>query len=587
MDNKRKISIKTKIIASNLIVVTVTILVLSVFVYQYFSKILLDNAIRDNQKSLEEITKQLDSIEYQMSYIADYIITDTTVAEYAHVDYSENLKEINDDIYNMKEVLTRFVVLNEYLSGIYLLRDDGISFTNNADFDQEYVNQYISMLLKGKEAEEWDNRRFTGIHELYANNADKKMKVITYIARYNNITYANERNYLFLDVSYDTIVNTINQGNNEFDSILLLNKENKVYYGRPNIEENVYRRLIESETSKMIEEDDNIYILNTDKNSNWKTIVTISKAKLFSTITPVQIAFIFAVLLSYAFIIGTTVPILSGIIRPIRRLSNGMRLVGKGDYKVKVQVRSRDEIEELAEGFNHMTTKIEKSIEESIQHEKTKRRLQLDLLMNQINPHFIYNTLNTVIYMAHAGKTEEVTDITHSLINVLQDSVKLGKKSISDFIYVELEIVKNYMKIQKYRYPEMFQFEVFCEERLHKQLIPKMVIQPLVENALFHGVCLSEHPCKIEVAIKSIEDSEGLNDKMEISITDDGIGMDEEALRNCFIKKEEAGSSNKTRGIGLSNIKERLQFIYGANHSIEVISKPNQGTKIRIKIPIA
>jgi two-component system, sensor histidine kinase YesM len=585
MKIKKRISIKTKIIASCMIGIASIILVLGIVVYQYFSKILLNSAINDNQERLEEISDQLDSIEYQISYIADYIITDTAVAEYTHVDRKDSLAEINEDFYNMKDVLTRFVVINEYLTGISLLRDDGVAFTNSANLDSNYVSDYIQELLNKREMEKRENRRFTNVHEVYANNIDKRMKVITYIARYKNIIYSGQTNYLFLDVPYDSIVDIMKQGENEFDSVILLNKENEVYYGDVKLENEVYRQLMESDTSKMIKEDDYIYILNINKNSNWKTMVSISKSKLFQTITPVMIAFVVALVLGFMIITLILIPILSGIIKPIKQLSAGMKLVSKGNYKTKVNVHSNDEIEELAAGFNYMTTKIETSIEESVQYEKTKKNLQLELLMNQINPHFIYNTLNTVIYMAHADKTEAVEDVTYSLIKVLQDSVKIGKDSICDYISVEIEIVKNYMRIQKYRYPDMFEFVVECDNSLLEKMIPKMLIQPLVENALFHGVCLSERFCHITVSIKRITDEEE-KDRIELCIQDDGIGMDEKTLNSSFLKKQKTIGSNQTRGIGLFNIKERLEFIYGHNYTIEITSQQNKGTKVFIAIPV-
>ena len=584
MYKKVKRSIKTKIIMVNLIVITIVLLILAFFIYQYFSEVLLESAIKDSQNRVEEISQQLDAMEYQLSYIADYIITDTAVAEYAHVNRTQNIKQINDDIYTMKKVLTRFVVLNEYLSGIYLLRDDNISFTNNANFDRDYVDHYVAELLENQKKEKLGNRRFSEIHQVYANNIDKKMEVLTYIVKYNNITYANEENYLLLDVEYKTIIDIMEQGRPEFDNLLLLNKENKVFYGEQLENNQIFNELIQGGTSKIVDENNYIYIFHMNDKSNWKYIVTIQKAELLKTIMPVIIAILMTILISYVIIIGTTVPILSGIINPIKQLTLGMNQVAKGDYNINLHVHSGDEVEALAEGFNMMTSKIEHSIEESVQHERIKRKLQLDLLMNQINPHFIYNTLNAVIYMAHAKKTKAIEEITYSLINVLRDSVKLGKESIKDSIYVELEIIKNYMCIQKYRYPEQFEFYIECEEDLLNVNIPKMVIQPLVENALFHGVCLSDKKCSIRIAIKKITSNEG--NKIKIQIEDDGIGMQEEVLKNCFQQRKVDTNTNQTRGIGLNNIKERLIFLYGANQQINIDSRINQGTLVEIIIPI-
>ena len=585
MKNRIRPGIKGKLILSIMGVITSIILILGIVVYQNFSKILLDNAIKDNQKRLEEITEQLDSIESQMAYIADYIITDNAVAEYTHAGYDETHAQINEDIYNMKSILTRFVVINQYLTGISLLRDDGVAFTNSADLDREYVHNYVMGLLKDKEAKKLDNRRFTNYHKIYANNIKKSMNVITYIARYTNIAYPGEVNYLFLDVPYDAIIKIMEQGESEFDKVILLNKENTVYYGDTDLPEGIYQKLSKDETSQMIEEGENIYILNIGENSNWKTIVSISKSKLFAAITPVMYAFVIAFIVCFLVLTLILITILSGIIKPLKNLAQGMRQVSKGDYNVRIHVNSKDEIEELAEGFNHMTSKIEQSIADSIQHEKTKRKLQLDLLMNQINPHFIYNTLNTVIYMAHDQKTQAVEDVTYSLINVLKDSVKIGKESICDYIHVELEIIKNYMKIQQYRYPDSFLFRVEYDEELSNLLIPKMVIQPLVENALFHGVCLCEHACEICVTIKKVITREE-TEQIEICVWDNGVGMDEDTLNQCLQAKGNLKDNNQTRSIGLSNIIERLNFIYGKSQSIQIYSKLDEGTKVTITVPV-
>ncbi|GEM_PF-3296405 len=585
MKNRFKPGIKGKIILSTMVIIASIILVLGIVVYRNFSNILLDNAIKDNQKRLEEITEQLDSIENQMAYIADYIITDHSVAEYTHAESGRTQAEINDDVYNMKSILTRFVVINQYLTGISMLRDDGVAFTNHANLDRDYVSNYVSNLLKAKEEKNTDNRRFTNYHKIYANNIEKSMNVITYIARYNNINYPDEVNYLFLDVPYDTIIKIMEQGESEFDRVILLNRENEVYYGKTDLPTGVYEKLSTGETSGMLEEGENIYILNIGENSNWKTIVSISKSKLFAAITPVMYAFVIAFVLCFLVLTLILIVILSGIIKPIKSLSEGMKQVSKGDYKVRIHVHSRDEIEELADGFNIMTSKIEQSIAESVRYEKTKRKLQLDLLMNQINPHFIYNTLNTVIYMAHANKTQAVEDVTYSLINVLQDSVKIGKESICDYIHVELDIIRNYMKIQQYRYPDRFHFQAECDDNLLRLVIPKMVIQPLVENALFHGACLCEHICEIRVTVKKVM-VQDKTERIEICVMDNGIGMKEEALRNCFHVKKAAKGSNQTRSIGLANIKERLAFIYGTEQTIQVYSKLNEGTKVTITVPI-
>ena len=583
MEKKR--GIKSKIVLSVVIVTTMIISVMALIVYLYFRNVLLENALEDAKQKSWDIAEELVMIEEQMEYIADYIITDAEVETYTNVDYTDTPRKINNAIYDMSSVLTRFVVINEYLSGILLMRDDGVIFSNDRELNNEYTVPYVENLLAQNLYDEGDRPRFTTVHEIYANNnRTKKQKVITYIARYKNLNDYRRINYLMLTVPYDKIIELVQPNESEFDKVVLLNGENELYYGESLESPEVYSELLNDEQMDSLEDSGAVYLKAVSSSGNWKVMVTIAKTKLLSTISPIMLSFLIVMVLGIAVIFTVLIPILTNITKPIEALTRGMDRVSAGDYDTQIVVGSGDELEALADGFNKMTEKIQISIEESIRYEKTKRKLQMDLLMNQINPHFIYNTLNSITYCSRQEDRRGVSEITNSLIHILQDSVKIGKDSIQDIVSVELEIVRNYMNIQKYRYPEKFEFMLNCDPLLLDKYIPKMIIQPLVENSLFHGICLSEEKGTIYVGLQSIKKQ----DKawLELCVEDSGVGMTLEIKEKLFETRPRTKGSNQTRSIGMRNIKERLEFIYGEHHQLDIWSEQGKGTRITITFPV-
>lgn len=275
------------------------------------------------------------------------------------------------------------------------------------------------------------------------------------------------------------------------------------------------------------------------------------------------VCFIIAVGLAYLFA--------SGILAPIRRLQAAMNLARKGNLSVKVRDKHQDEIGELTQNFDSMLLEIERLLTNIKNQEKQKRQAELKALQAQINPHFISNTLNTVKFLAKAQKAYNIESLTGSLIQLFHMTVGKGDDLIT--IAEELEYIRNYVNIQEYRYLNKFVVKYELEPEILQYKIPRLVLQPLVENSLIHGIEPMEGTGT--VVIKGFL----LNNVIKITVTDNGVGIPPEKT---------AGSRHRSmNGIGLTNVDERIRMHFGEQYGLAVESFPGVYTTVEITLPAA
>jgi len=267
-----------------------------------------------------------------------------------------------------------------------------------------------------------------------------------------------------------------------------------------------------------------------------------------------------------------------GITRPLERLIEKMKQVPKGGFELPVSAEdrhlSRDETGEIHRHFRIMIEKINELISENYEKQLLIRETEYRALQAQINPHFLYNTLDTVAWMARINKQRDISLLVESLGRLLRAII--GKREALVKLSDELEITSHYVTIQRFRFGDRLEFLLTCDDALQHALIPKLTIQPLVENAVVHALEETDSVCAIEVDIS--ETASG----MEIRVTDDGPGIDEEVV--AAVK---AGTMKpKGSGIGLANIEERLKLLFGDNADLIVQRRPEGGTAVTIRMPV-
>lgn len=267
----------------------------------------------------------------------------------------------------------------------------------------------------------------------------------------------------------------------------------------------------------------------------------------------------------------------TAITRPLNRLTDSIQIVEAGEFqKAKEYLEGEkrgDEAGILTQEFRIMLDKIMVLIHENYEKQILLKDTQYRALQAQINPHFLYNTLNSINWMIRSGKNEEASEMLISLGDLLRAAFK--KEQLAT-VLEELELARHYIDIQKVRYRRRAEFLVEAEGDLEAYHVPRMILQPLVENSINHGVDNSLNKCRILVRVKENVEEQ----TMTLEVEDDGPGMTEEeleAVRNFTMVP-------KGNGIGLKNIRERLNLIF-SDAVFEITSQPGKGTVVRIEIP--
>jgi DNA-binding NarL/FixJ family response regulator/anti-sigma regulatory factor (Ser/Thr protein kinase) len=211
------------------------------------------------------------------------------------------------------------------------------------------------------------------------------------------------------------------------------------------------------------------------------------------------------------------------------------------------------------------------------------QRLQFELLLAKINPHFIYNTLNSIIYLARGKKNHEIIDLTSAFIDLLQDSIHLGQNTPYERLETELDVIDKYVTVQQYQYMGRFLFTRECDPGLQGTFILKNILQPLVENAIFHGIGPKEGAGSIHLRVSR------QGETLRVAVSDDGVGMEQGTADRCLRAQrgEAPRGSPKIRHIGLDNIAQRLEFAFPGRHGFSITSSPGVGTTVVITHPVA
>ena len=259
---------------------------------------------------------------------------------------------------------------------------------------------------------------------------------------------------------------------------------------------------------------------------------------------------------------------------PIAALCARVEGIGSGDLEEREPIRAEEyELRTLSEGFEQMVGRLNRQIQETAHNQERLRRTELALIQAQVNPHFLYNTMDTIIWLIEAEKTEEAVEMVSNLSAFFRHSLSRGQDIIT--LREEEEHVCSYLQIQQARYKDIMRYTVNIAPELRSAMIPKLTLQPLVENALYHGVKLKRGLGHIYVT------GRGEGDEILLQVTDDGVGIPPEWLAQLTRSIEQG----ERVGFGLSTVHERVQLFFGPSYGLSISSQPGAGTTISIRIP--
>jgi len=264
------------------------------------------------------------------------------------------------------------------------------------------------------------------------------------------------------------------------------------------------------------------------------------------------------------------------ITRPIKKLMRNITRVEKGLFDNLPVVDSNDEIGQLSQRFNQMSSELKRLVSRIQQEEEEKALAEIRALQSQINPHFLYNTLGSVKWIASMQKADKIVEITEALISMLRYTAKHERPMVT--LREELDNIRNYIVIQNVRYYNRIQLQINVEDGLLENLMPKLILQPIVENAIFHGLAETEEEGIITVRAYRYEDG------MRIEIQDNGVGIDESTGEWLHRELQEV-EKTQAAGIGLPNVQRRIRLYFGERYGIRFYSTPGEGSTFVISLP--
>ena len=391
----------------------------------------------------------------------------------------------------------------------------------------------------------------------------------------------------FIDLNYSAIIELCDQSTvgTKGYAFILDARGNIVYHPQ---QQQLYNELQTENISLIMDTEDDTVLTGTGSNgklysisrsdkTGWTVVDCTNVRELLSKSRQAQSIYVLTAVILVIVALLFSRFMARSITLPIQKLRDSMEKVQEGDFSVSdVVVDSDNEIGSLTKSFDVMTHRIQELMEQNVHEQEEKRKSELKALQSQINPHFLYNTLDSIIWMAEGGKTKEVVLMTSSLARLLRQSISNEDELVS--IKREVDYARSYLTIQKMRYQDKMEFEIHVEEEILEQQIIKLVLQPVVENAIYHGIKYKDG--KGLIKITGVHRSGCIN----LTVYDNGKGMEPEVLEHIFDPK--TGHKSKS-GIGISNVQMRLQLYYGKEYGISYKSIPGEGTAATIRIPFA
>lgn len=313
-----------------------------------------------------------------------------------------------------------------------------------------------------------------------------------------------------------------------------------------------------------------------DTNFGWRIAGVAYADDLITSKSDLRNSIIFYSLCGLAITLLISIGLSHRLSKPIKVLQLDMKQVERGNFDIQTEIGQMNEIGQLGRSFNLMVSRTKSLMEETLLNEESKRKNELLLLQSQINPHFLYNTLDSIVWMAEQKQSEEVVVMTSALAKLFRAGITKDQELVP--IRVELEHITSYLLIQKIRYNDELNYEIDIEDAIMEYKTLKILLQPIVENAIYHGIRSMYGMEDGRITIIGRQ----LGDRIIFKVQDNGQGMTQEQLETILASHKQ---DNRNRGIGIRNVNERIKLYFGYEYGIQIQSELEEGTCVTIVIP--
>ena len=572
----KNLSIQSSIFMYFTVTAIIAIALISLIIFQRFTNSLNATIIEENSGIVGQLGESVDSYLRNAMKVSDsiyYNVIKNTDISNDDIKKGMNLIYVNND--NMIDDIALISGKGELIESMPALRLKDNSNVLEKDF-----------FKKSMAESEYINFSMPHIRDLFDRNENSYSWVIS-LSRAVEVTDEGKATQALLLINlnyryFEETFSNVNLGNggyvyltNDRGDIIWHPKQNEIYSGRFN-EDNKYAATLKDGITVENLSGKNLTLnVRTIGYTGWKLVgVTPSAAlgvdgiKFRFFVLFVADLFLFLLAMINAFISDK-------ISNPIKRLDGSVREIESGNLDVEILPSGSYEVEHLGKSIKNMLGRIKVLMSDLVAEHNAKRKSEFDTLQSQINPHFLYNTLDIIVWMIENENSDKAVNIVTALAKFFRISLSKGKNIIT--VKDEVEHVRNYLMIQNMRFKNRFEYSIDVDEKVLSYSSLKLMLQPLVENAIYHGMEFMDGDGEIDVKVFKEDDS------LYFTITDNGLGMSEDMVETLLSK--DFVSSKKGSGIGVKNVNERIKLYFGSEYGLKVESEPDEGTKITIHLP--
>lgn len=572
----KNLSIQSSIFMYFTVTAIIAIALISLIIFQRFTNSLNATIIEENSGIVGQLGESVDSYLRNAMKVSDsiyYNVIKNTDISNDDIKKGMNLIYVNND--NMIDDIALISGKGELIESMPALRLKDNSNVLEKDF-----------FKKSMAESEYINFSMPHIRDLFDRNESSYSWVIS-LSRAVEVTDEGKATQALLLINlnyryFEEIFSNVNLGNggyvyltNDRGDIIWHPKQNEIYSGRFN-EDNKYAATLKDGITVENLSGKNLTLnVRTIGYTGWKLVgVTPSAAlgidgiKFRFFVLFVADLFLFLLAMINAFISDK-------ISNPIKRLDGSVREIESGNLDVEIVPSGSYEVEHLGKSIKNMLGRIKVLMSDLVAEHNAKRKSEFDTLQSQINPHFLYNTLDIIVWMIENENSDKAVNIVTALAKFFRISLSKGKNIIT--VKDEVEHVRNYLMIQNMRFKNRFEYSIDVDEKVLSYSSLKLMLQPLVENAIYHGMEFMDGDGEIDVKVFKEDDS------LYFTITDNGLGMSEDMVETLLSK--DFVPSKKGSGIGVKNVNERIKLYFGSEYGLKVESEPDEGTKITIHLP--
>lgn len=578
IEQGKKNSIRSVIFISFTVSALAIILLIGIILYMQMSR-QLSLAVQDeNQAVLGQINRSVDS-------------------------YLRTIMKLSDSLYYgvIKNADLSAESVNSRITLLYDNNKDNIANIALLSKEGELLESVPAARLKtGLDVtqEEWfgntlartDNLHFTPPHVQYIfdNNENQYRWVIT-LTRAVEITHgtSTEQGILLIDIRYNSlaqILENITLGNQGY-LYMLGNDGELIYHPRMQLiatgqaAENIVIAADYQDGSYREKYDGEWRDINVKSvgYTGWKLLSVTPEKGLSLNNLKMQLflVFVLAAFLLVLILINTSIS--SRITIPIQKLEKSVNAIEAGELDTEVYTGGSYEIRHLGRSIGDMAKRIKALMEDIVAEHESKRRNEFDILQSQINPHFLYNTLDIIVWMIENEQKQEAVKVVTALARFFRISLSKGKSIIT--VKDELEHVRSYLMIQQMRFKNKFVYKIDAKEDVMNLVSLKLMLQPLVENAIYHGMEFMDGDG--EICVEVYREAQ----ELRFLVRDNGLGMTEKQVAE-LLGEENHVSSKRGSGIGVKNVMERIRLYFGDDYGLSIWSEPDEGTTIMIRLPV-